>query len=217
MSITSRGATYHESAAYRGLIDAVGGIATIVLAIVGLASVHAQLMVAIATIVFGVALLIQGGAMLSEFAEVISPTGSAVATVDEFGGTDFMAVFMGGAAGIVLGVLALLGINPTVLAPIAAIVFGTALVLSSNAIWRISMLRRSAASDTRDILTSEIASGSASIQALAGLAAIVLGVLAVAGEADLTLNLVTLLVLGSTIVLTGSSLAATLLNAMRSA
>lgn len=223
MSIMSREATYRERAAYGGLIDAVGGIATIVLAIVGLASVHAELMVSIATIVFGVALLIQGGAMLSELAQIISSPESKVATADEFGGASLTAVFMGGAAGIVLGVLALLGISATVLTPIAAIVFGTALVLSSNAVWRIYMLRRSVASEAipqyagRAILANEIASGSAGIQALAGLTAIVLGILAVAGQADLTLNLIALLVVGSTIVLTGSSLAATVLNFMRPA
>lgn len=222
MSIMSREATYRESAAYGGLIDAIGGIATIVLAIVGLASVHAQLMVAIATIVFGVALLIQGGAMLSELAQIVFSPESRVGAVDEFGSTSLTAVFIGGAAGIVLGILALLGINATVLTPIAVIVFGTALTLSSNAVWRIYMLRRSVTSEGppqlagREILASEIASGSAGIQALAGLTAIVLGLLAVAGEADLTLNLIALLVLGSTIVLTGGSLAATVLSFMRS-
>ncbi len=63
---------------------------------------------------------------------------------------------------------------------------------------------------------SEMASGSAGIQALAGLAAIVLGILALAGSPnDLTLNLVALLALGSTIVLTGSTLSATVLSFMR--
>ncbi|MEK4031820.1 hypothetical protein WOC76_01575 [Methylocystis sp. IM3] len=221
MSLMSREATYRESAAYGGLIDAIGGIATIVLTIVGLAGVHVQLMVAIATIVFGVALLIQGGTMVSEFAQIVFPSESKADTVDEFGATSLTAVFMGGAAGIVLGVLALLGINPTVLTPIATIVFGTALVLSSNAVWRLYMLRRSVKSEGQysgsEILASEIASGSAGMQALAGLTAIVLGVLAVAGEADLTLNLVALLALGSTIVLTGGGLAATVLGFMRSA
>ncbi|MFY9834725.1 MAG: hypothetical protein WAK66_18685 [Methylocystis sp.] len=50
----------------------------------------------------------------------------------------------------------------------------------------------------------------------AGLAAVVLGILAVAGTTnDLTLNLIALLALGSTIVLTGGSLSATVLSLMR--
>ncbi len=223
MSIMSRQATYRESVAYGGLIDAIGGIATIVLAVIGLARVHEPLMVAIATVVFGVALLIQGGTMLSEFAQVIFPPESKVGDVDQFGGASLSVVFMGGAAGIVLGVLALLGINATVLTPIAAIVFGTVLVLSSNAVWQLYMLRRAIKSEGQpqyagaELLASEIASGSAGIQALAGLVAIVLGVLAVAGEANLTLNLVALLALGATTVMTGGGLTATVLSFMRSA
>lgn len=66
--------TYSPSAAadvgsYGGFVDALGGIATIVLAIIGLAGVKAEMLVAIATVVFGAALLIQGGAMLTEFAQ----------------------------------------------------------------------------------------------------------------------------------------------------
>ena len=68
-----------------------------------------------------------------------------------------------------------------------------------------------------EILASEMAFGSAGIQALSGLAVIVLGILAIAGAAnDLTLNLVALLALGATIVFTGGSLSATLLSFMRS-
>jgi hypothetical protein len=67
-----------------------------------------------------------------------------------------------------------------------------------------------------DILASEMAFGSAGIQALAGLAVIVLGILTVAGAPnDLTLNLVALLALGATIVFTGGSLSATLMSFMR--
>ncbi|WP_400767476.1 hypothetical protein [Methylosinus sporium] len=225
MSMTFREATAQENAAvYGGLVDAVGGIATIVLAVCGLAGINPPLMAGIATIVFGVALLIQGGAMLSEYAQIIFPAGAKAANFEHFGGGSLSAVFLVGAAGIVLGVLSLLGINSGVLTPIATIAFGTALVLSSNAVWHLYTLRhaqaKSEAAQSQNVggefLASEMASGSAGIQALAGLAAIVLGVLAVAGNSnDLVLNLVALLALGATVVLTGSTLSATVLSFMR--
>lgn len=224
MSMTFREATTHENAiVYGGLVDAIGGVATIVLAVCGLAGINPPLMIAIATIVFGAALLIQGGTMLSEYAQIIFPTGMATASMDQFGGGSLSAVFLVGAAGIVLGVLALLGINASALPPVAAIAFGTALVLSSNAVWHLYVLKHAAArADVQtqrigsEILASEMASGSAGIQALAGLSAIVLGVLAVAGSAnDQVLNLVALLALGSTLVLTGSTLSTTVLSFMR--
>lgn len=230
MSMSFREATTQENAAvYGGLVDAVGGIATIVLAVVGLAGVNPQMFAAIATIVFGVALLIQGGTMLSEYAQIIFPegAGSKTGTVEHFGGGSLSAVFLVGAAGIVLGVLALLGISPGILTQIAAIAFGTALVLSSNAVWQLYVLRHAAAKSEAtqmpspsfggEFLASEMASGSAGIQSLAGLGAIVLGVLAVAGGGvnDVILNLVALLALGATLVLTGSTLSTTVLSFMR--
>ena len=99
------------------------------------------MMAAIATIVFGIAILIQGGTMLSEYAQIIFPPGMKASPVDQFGGSSLSAVFLVRAAGIVLGVLALLGINSGVLTPVATITFGTALVLSSNAVWHLYVLK----------------------------------------------------------------------------
>lgn len=224
MSITSRESAFRETAAYGGLIDAIGGLATVIIAIVGLSGVNAPMMASIATIVFGVALLIQGGAMLSEYAQIIFPAGSRTTNVEGFGGSSLSVVFLVGAAGIVLGVLSLLGVEPATLTPVAAIAFGSALVLSSNAVWQLHVLgqeslrsRDQIGAGGGEILASELAFGSAGIQALSGLAVIVLGILAIAGAAnDLTLNLVALLALGATVVFTGGSLSATLLSFMRS-
>ncbi|WP_442756283.1 hypothetical protein ACNHKD_06615 [Methylocystis sp. JAN1] len=227
MSITRDIATSENAVAYGGLIDAIGGVATIVLAICGLVGVAPAYMTAIATIVFGVALLIQGGAMVSEYAQIAFPAGvGTTGSAENFGGNSLAVVFLVGAAGIVLGILALLGINSGTLTPVAVIAFGTALLLSSNAVWHLFLLRRAtrmsalSAGQSQfiggEILASEMASGSAGLQALAGLAAIVLGIIALAGNAyDMTLNLTALLALGATLVLTGSALSATVIGFMR--
>jgi hypothetical protein len=224
MSMTTfREMLSRESAAKGGFVDAIGGIATIVLAVLGLAGVRPTL-IGIATIIFGVALLIQGGTMLSEYARIIFPPGAKVASVDQFGGNSLSTVFLVGAAGIVLGILALLGIHAADLTPVAVIAFGTALVLSSNAVWHLHVLKRAVMATEAEsqlagseILASEMASGSAGMQALTGLAAIVLGILAIAGTGadDMILILVALLALGATLVLTGSSLSGTVMSFMR--
>lgn len=225
MSVTREAITAENAAAYGGLIDAIGGVATVVLAICGLVNLSPSILTAVATIVFGVALLIQGGAMVSEYAQVSFPIDMEGGSIDSFGGNSLVAVFLVGAAGIVLGVLALLGVQAGVLMPIAAIAFGTALLLSSNAVWRLYVLRRgsrvqglatSASQGGGEIIASEMASGSAGLQAVAGLAAIVLGIIALAGSTnDLTINLVALLILGATLILTGSTLSATVIGFMR--
>ncbi len=226
MSMTFRESLSRESAAYGGLLDAVGGLATIVLAIVGLAGINPPLLTAIATIVFGVALLIQGGTMLSEYAQIIFPSSTTAASGEQFGGNSLSIVFLVGAAGIVLGILGLLGINNTMLTAVAVIAFGASLVLSSNAVWDLFLLRRSTLAGAGSaeqsqlgggqILASEMASGSAGIQGLVGVAAIILGIIAVAGHTnDLIVTLVALLALGATLVLTGSTLSATVAGFMR--
>ncbi|MGO9486623.1 MAG: hypothetical protein ACLPX9_18955 [Rhodomicrobium sp.] len=225
MSLSQTGTMIGESAAYGGFVDAAGGIVTMVLAIVGLSHTAPEMMVSIATIVFGAALLIQGGAMLSEYAEImpgLSPTSA------QFGGSSLSAVFLAGAGGIVLGILALLGINPPMLTSAAIVAFGAALMLSSNSVWLLYSARRasltslqqppvSAQRPAAEMLANEMASGSATMQALAGLTAIVLGIIALAGGNATVLSLVALLALGGALILTGSTLSATVMGFMRPA
>jgi hypothetical protein len=223
MSLSQTGTMFAESAAYGGFVDAAGGIVTITLAIVGLSHTAPEMMVSIATIVFGAALMIQGGAMLSEYAQIMSPQAPTSAP---FVGGSLSAVFLAGAAGIVLGILALLGVNPPALTSAAIIAFGTALVLSSNSVWHLHSAKRasltsqqqtpaSAPVSATEMLANEMAFGSAAMQALAGLAAIVLGIIALAGGSGTVLPLVALLALGGTLILTGSTLSATVMGFMR--
>jgi hypothetical protein len=66
-----------------------------------------------------------------------------------------------------------------------------------------------------EVLANEMAFGSAGLQAFAGLAAIVLGILALSGTNSVVLTLVALLALGAALILTGSTLSATVLGFMR--
>ena len=65
------------------------------------------------------------------------------------------------------------------------------------------------------IMATEVAAGSSGLQAMAGLAVIVLGILAVAGIFTQNLTLIAFLVAGAAIVLTGSSLSGTMTGFMR--
>ena len=216
--------TFREAASYGGLVDAVGGVATIVLAIIALSGVSQAMLGAIATIVFGAALLIQGGTMLSEYTRLIFPSDAVDPAEEIGGGGGLSALFLVGAAGIVLGVLALLSIYPQTLMAVAVIAFGGALVLSSTSVWHLyrakQVSHRFGATRTLsggEILAGEMASGSAAMQCLAGLAAIVLGILAVTGTNPTVLTLVGLLVLGATVLLTGSTLSGVAMGFMEPA
>jgi hypothetical protein len=205
-----------EVASYGGFVDALGGIATVVLAVIGLAGVRPEILMAIATVVFGAALLIQGGAMLTEFALVeTTPEAEAISTSGALS-----ALFLVGFAGIVLGVLALLGVYPPMLTAVSAIAFGAALVISSSAVWQLLTSRSIAArfytrSPMLRVMASEVAAGSSGLQAMAGLAAIVLGILAVAGMFTGALTLIAFLIAGAAITLTGSTLSGMMTGFMR--
>lgn len=213
-----------EIAAYGGMMDAIGGVATAVLAIVGLAGTNPQLLEGVATIVFGGTLLLQGGTLVSEYSEL--GAGARQTSVIEtasaaFGGDGLAALFPVGLAGIVLGILALVGVAMTVLAPVALIAFGAALMLSAQSVRRLYSLQAAArhqgaeADDMREYLASELASGSGGLQFIAGVAAAVLGIIAVSTAHYAGLTLVGLLVVGLTLLVSGGALSGLVLTFAR--
>lgn len=213
-----------EAAAYGGLVDAIGGIATAVLAIVALTGYAPDLLGAIATIVFGAALLVQGGTLLSEYAGLIFPTGALAssAATESFAGDGLAAMFLAGASGIVLGILALLGIAAPTLVAVAVLAYGSALILSSGSVRHLFRLqtvaRRSTGTQTgNEFLAGEMASGSAGVQLVVGLGAVVLEILSLAGVNPAILSLVALLVLGITVIFTGSTMSGMVMSFMRPA
>jgi hypothetical protein len=122
----------------------------------------------------------------------------------------------------VLGVLALLGLVPVAMTAIAVIAYGSASVLSSTSVRQLHMLQthnlQMVSSHTgHELLAGQMAAGSAGIQLLTGLTATVLGILAVAGHDPVLLTLTALLVLGVTVLLTGSALSGLVLSFVRPA
>lgn len=218
MSVVSVETGAADTAAYGGLIDAIGGIAVAVLAIIGLTGFDPERMAGIATIVLGAALLIQGGTILSEYAHVYET--ATVSSSDRVGGDGLAAMFVVGAGGLVLGVLALLGLVAVDMTGIAVIAYGSALVLSSTSVRQLHMmqthnLQMVSSHSGHELLAGQMASGSSGIQLLTGLTATVLGILAVAGHNPVVLTLAALLVLGVTVLLTGSALSGLILSFVR--
>ncbi|MGH8218884.1 MAG: hypothetical protein ACREUT_10020 [Steroidobacteraceae bacterium] len=208
---TAVSSTAEKAATYGGLLDAVGGIASAVLAVIGLTGFDPEGMAAIATIVFGVALLIQGGTILSEYLNFVSPpTAASRAFLDSLGGEGVSAMFVIGIGGIVLGVLALLGVSPAGLTAIGVIAFGSALLLGGGVVRQLDVLRERAQHDEarsgNGLLAGQIAAGSTGVHVLSGVAGVVLGILAIAGHNPTILTLAALLLLGLTALLTGGTL-----------
>jgi hypothetical protein len=192
-------------------VEAVGGAAAAVLAVLGLAALFPMTLSAVATIAVGAALLAEGAAIASRYTYLTSEAERSRLGAAELGG-GMSAEFLGGAAGIVLGLLALLHVVPLTLMAVAAVVFGGALLLGSGATSRLEEATFSGTETTgiRAGVAHEAVAAASGAQVLAGLGSIVLGIIALVGIVPETLILVAMLTVGATILLSGSAVTARL-------
>jgi hypothetical protein len=198
--------------------EAIGGIATVVLAIVGLAGAIPVYMAAIGAIVLGAALLLEGFAVAARFSALLAETAGMRLSNRQLGG-GMSAEFLGGAAGIMLGILSLIGVVPGVLLSVAAIVFGGVLLLGIGASSRLNALviDRTWTGQERELsrrMAGEMVAASNGAQALVGLAGIILGILALVGIYPITLVLVAYLCAGAAVVLSGAALSSRMMTIM---
>ena len=175
----------HGTSAFRwiassSVMEAIVAIAVIALSIVGLAGTSPLMMAAIATIIAGAAILLEGG-VLEKAAMKASDSEFASA------GAGFSASFIGAVAGIILGVLALMNVATLTLLSVAVLVFGVTFLLSGSSLSE----RSSFAAATDGFL-------------LFGLSVSILGLLAVIGISPAPLVLVGLLLLGCASLIGGS-------------
>lgn len=186
-------------------LEVLGGGAAVVLAILGLTGFIPLYMCAIAVIVIGAALLAYSAAVAARWSDTVRHfRGSEESEVAAGIGTEMI----GGAAGIALGVLALAGIYPLLLLPIAAIVFGGSLLIGGMAQPQLAITRRTHEHTRTERITKQSMDASGGVMALAGVGALVLGVLGLIGVGPaLTLSLVAMLGLGGGLVLAGGAAA----------
>ena len=193
------------------LIEALCGGAAALIAIIALAGNMPRLLAGIATVAIGAALMAQGASIALHYREVLRDMEShgSNATVELDDGV--RAELVGGAIGILLGVLALVGVGGPVLLPIAALVLGVALLLGSlSTVDLVGMglsPHRARFARSRQAVSDTLR--------LTGIGAMVLGVLAFAGLAPVVLTLVALLVLGGALCLSGVTVSSRMVTLLR--
>lgn len=187
--------------------ELIGGVAAIVLTILGLSNVAPGFMVTIATIVLGGAFLLQGGAVAAEYRDIMMRTSNTDLSRSEWGG-GMSADIVAGVAGIVLGVLGLIGIATQVLIGAAVITFGAALAMSYGTVQGLNDLRLELhdelAPSTKRVARQALV-GAAGTQVLVGVGVIVLGILTLVDIAPMELSLISLLIVGASLVISGSA------------
>jgi len=177
------------------------GLVGIVLAIAALAGYHPLQVAALATIAVGVALLAQGTTIAARWREATRIVDRERA--DVLGMTTEM---FGGLATIVLGGLALAGVEPLTLLATAALVLGAALLLGGPAQPDLAEVTPAPTRRHWEV-TRSIVRASSGVMVMGGVASVVLGVLAIAGAGPaLALALTALLCVAAALMMAGGSL-----------
>jgi hypothetical protein len=195
------------------LAEGVAGGAVVVLTLLGLSGIMPALMLALATIVMAAAFLLQGEAVSLRFSKLLAETSKNRLEEAEFG-MGLTSEVVGGIAGLVLGILALLGLYPMYLVPVAIIVYGGALMFSSGMTVRLNALELEGIEETPRFkrITHEAVKTAAGVEFLLGLSAVVLGIIALAGTNAAILSLVALLVVGVSGFFTGAAVTTRMFN-----
>lgn len=194
-------------------VAALCGLGAVVLSILGLAGMASVEMCAIAVLAAGAGLLIEGGAIAARHQNIEAAAAVAAGHKGEMEVESGMtAEMVGGVAGIVLGILALIHIAPLALLPVSAIVLGATLLLGSGATYQVADIPGQDQQSVRaHRMMHRAASSAAGADVLIGLGSITLGILGligVAGHGTPLLSLVALLCVGVAGLLSGSVMGA---------
>jgi hypothetical protein len=207
-----------------GLAESVAAVGVVVLSILALAGVLPVTLLAISCIGAGAALVFEGAAVTSRVSALLAAR-LPMGTAELEGG--LAAEVLAGAAGIVLGILALIGLGPLVLPIVAAIIYGGGLLLGSGMRSRLNALHTEGRSSSYEGITTSTGSSTAAMmenvvfvstggEMLVGIGVLALGILALLGIDSLVLALIAYLALGASLLLSGTALGAKLLGVRRS-
>jgi hypothetical protein len=191
------------------LFERAGAVAAVVLAIIALAGVWTADLLCVAILGLGVSFLFEGGAVGARFSRLLARTKGRSLSYAEVGG-GLTAEFMAGAVGIILGILALVGVASETLSAIAVLLFGGAMLLGSGAMGRLSFLEITAGQSDEGLehLAHDVVSLSTGAQLLTGLGAAILGILALVGFNPPILCLAAVLCIGVAMILNGTLIGA---------
>ncbi len=198
------------------LAEGIAGAAAVVLSILGLVGIFPLIMLYVATIAVGAALLFEGGAISARISSLVGQRMENRAELSDIASA-MTTEFVAGATGLALGVLALLGIAPITLVSVASIVYGGALIMGGSVTARINALslNESYESETARSVAKEAVSAASGVQILIGIAAVVLGIMALLNIMAVTLVLVAMLALGFADMLSGGAIGARVLAVFR--
>jgi hypothetical protein len=189
------------------LTEGAAGIAVIVLAVIALAGTASGALASIVTIVVGVGLMVQAFNSAAENSKVMAAN---TTSFPDLGG-GVMVDGLSGVTGIILGILALAGINTPYLVSSALIVFGGALLLS-GAIGLPPRASQSTVPGQAQVATYQGLAATGGMEILIGIAAIVLGILSLIFVGSWVLALVGFIAVGAALLMVSATFSGTIMR-----
>jgi hypothetical protein len=190
------------------LTEGAAGIAVIVLAVIALSGTLPGALASIVTIIIGVGLMVQA---FNSAAENSKLAAGGLNTIPDLGG-EMMVDCLCGITGIVLGILALVGISAPLLVPSALIVFGSALLLSGTVGMRSGSSQMTAPGGQTQTLSYQGSAAARGMEILIGLAAIVLGILSLILATSWVLVLVGFIAVGAALLMVSATFSGTVIR-----
>jgi hypothetical protein len=198
------------------MAEEIAAGAAAVLAIVSLAGKGPALLLPIAVIALGAALLFEGAAITSRFYELLSETTRNQLNTLELG-SGMTAESMAGIFGITLGILSIFGLVPVILISAAVVGIGGCLILGAGANVRLNALKALTSAHhplVREIVREAVLA-TTGLQVLIGLGGVTLGIIALTGVEPKILSEVAILGMSGSLLLSGTALAGRMLSLFR--
>ena len=185
----------------------------VVLSILDLAGIFPPDLAAITVIALGVVLGCQGANVVLRYTDLLYEAGATPNPRVMEVGRGITAEFLGGLAGVVLGILALLQIAPMTLMSAAVITYGGTLLLTRSE--SVSLALTGKENEAVRQLMESMGRATASAQVLTGVSALALGILGLVGLVPSIMILVALLATGTSMLLRSSFASGLLLDLIR--
>ncbi len=184
------------------VFDAAAGAIVAVLSIIGLAGEAPRTMAALSFIGVGLAFIVEATGTIRRTSKMAMPGYGVRSQVTA---SAFAESFAGG-AGLVLGFVALFGVEPYVVLAIASIVFGVALLFGTGAAVQVDIVAAHLEPSPTRRAIHEAVMGASGARLLLSFGCAVLGILALSGVERRTLILTAALSLGVALLLGSVSL-----------
>jgi len=173
------------------------GLGGAVLAVLGLVGILTAAFLPIAGLALGVSLLFEGYAVTNRFLKYLEAASNKrveISTLSSGASIESLA----GLAGIALGILALLNVSPLLL-PVAAIIYGAAMILGGGVTSSMNgqLLRLTSETEEFKVLAGRMMAVSSNLEVLVGIGVVTLGILALLGINSVPLTLIAFIAVGT--------------------